>query len=197
MKVRKTISLVLLLLIIGITGDIFYTNSKYAASKTGELSAEVAKYVFDISATDSSNESHTIENLVLADTCDETTLANGKIAPGTSGSFDIVVDAEGSEVAINYTVTFKNNSNNALPTNLKLKLDDKDWTFADGISNTIYVNSDSKSVTHHITWEWPYETKDENDNTLAGDLADTQDGINGFNYTFTVTAIGAQVNPKA
>ena len=195
MRARKTISLILLFLIIGISGGILYTNSKYVSSKTGAISAEVAKYVFDVSGKDSFNESHTIDNLVLADTCNSSSLVNGKIAPGTSGSFDIVVDASGSDVSINYFVSFTNNSGHNLPTNLKFKLDGVDWSFDDGISNTIFVNSDSQIVTHKITWQWAYETEDSENNITAGDLADTTDGLNGFDYSFTVTAIGTQLNP--
>lgn len=196
MKAKKIISLILIILIVTILGGILYTNSKYASSKTGAISTDVAKYVFNISGKDSFNEEHTIDNLVLAQTCDNNSLVNGKIAPGTSGSFQIVLDASGSEVSINYLVSFKNNSSHKLPTNLKFQLDGQDWSFDDGISDTIYVNSESKEITHIITWQWAYETKDEQNNTLEGDLADTNDGLNGFDYSFTVTAVGTQVNPN-
>ena len=195
MKAKKTISLILLILIIAMCGGILYTNSKYASSKTWTLTTDVAKYVFNISGKDSFDEEHTIDNLVLAQTCDTNSLANGKIAPGTSGSFEIVLDATGSDVAINYLVTFKNNSAHELPTNIKFQLDGQAWNFNDGISDTIYLNAESRKVTHTITWQWAYETKDEYDNVTEGDIADTADGINGFDYSFTVTAIGTQVNP--
>ncbi len=197
MKAKKIISLILLILMISVLGGILYTNSKYVSSANGSITADVAKYVFKVSAKDSFDEAHTLENLVLASTCNPKTLTNGKIAPGTSGSFDIVLDATGSDVAVNYNVTFTNTSGHTLPQNIILKLDGQAWSFEDGISDTIYLDSASKMVTHKITWEWPYETKDEQNSVVAGDLMDTTAGTSGFDYSFTVTAIGTQALPNA
>ena len=48
---------------------------------------------------------------------DNKTLVNNKIAPGTSGSFKIIVDGTGSDVGINYNIVFKNETSK--PQNLK------------------------------------------------------------------------------
>lgn len=112
-----------------------------------------------------------------------------KLLHGTEGSFDIVIDTTGAEVGVKYDITFKlNGSNTKLPTNLVFKLDGDSWNYADGITGTIDANAESKTVTHTITWSWPY-------NTTNGDATDTTDGINAFDYSFTVNAIGTQVKP--
>lgn len=181
----------LLLAIIFVVCGILYTNAKYISSTNGNVSASVAKWVFNVTGNDSYATTDTIENLTIAQTCNASTLTNGKIAPGTSGSFDIVVNAETTEVGLDYNVVFtESNGNTTLPTNLKFKLDGSDWNFTDGISGKISSNADSKVVTHTVTWSWDYET-------TSGDLADTTDGINSLDYLFNVTATGIQVAPTS
>lgn len=190
-KSRKTtITVVALLLIVVAACGIAYTNAKYTTSKNGNVSTSVAKWFFNVSANDSYSDANTIDGLKIAQTCDEKTLVNGKIAPGTSGNFDIVVNADESEVGLEYVVTFTEENSRTLPTNLKMTLDGKEWSLADGISGKIDANASSKEVTHTISWTWDYETAN-------GDIADTTDGTNGFDYTYTVEAIGTQVRPVA
>lgn len=196
MKKRRLISLILILLLVGISLSLVYTNAKYTSTVSGGATASVAKYVFDITATDSYGSTD-IKNLVLAETCDEKTLVNGNIAPGTSGSMDIVLNATGAEVGIGYEVTFTNTSEHELPTNLVLKLDGENWDTDKKITGTIDANAANKTVTRTIEWSWDYETKDESDSVVAGDTADTSDGTNAFDYTFTITANGTQVRPVA
>ena len=192
MKSRRILSLAIVLIVVVLSLGIVYTNAKYTSTVTGNVSASVAKYVFNLIGTDSYNSKHTLSNLVLAQTCEPETLIDGKIAPGTSGSFDLIVNCDGAEVGIGYNITFTNTSENAreLPTNLVLTLDGQAWNFEDGISGTIDANSNQKEVIHTIAWNWAYETAD-------GDEADTIDGQNSFDYTFDITAVGTQVNPIA
>ena len=147
MKKKRLISLILILLIVFISLSIVYTNAKYTSTVNGNVTTSVAKYVFDITATDSYNSTNTIENLVLAETCDEKTLVDGNIAPGTSGSIDLVLNATGSEVGIGYEVTFANISEHELPTNLVLKLDGENWDTDKKITGTIDANANDKTVT--------------------------------------------------
>ncbi len=192
---KRLMILVLLLLIVGVFLSILYTNAKYTSQVEGEITASIAKYVFDVSAGDSYSSMDTFKNLVLAQTCDEATLTDGKIAPGVSGSFDIVVNTEDAETGIHYAISFNSNTDKKLPVNLRLFLDGNEWKFEDGIDGIIDANSDSQIATHTITWEWVYETRDENGSSVAGDIADTVDGTNSFDYSYTITAIGTQTRP--
>lgn len=187
-KIKRSISLILVLLVVIISFGLMYTNSKYTSTVNGSVSTSVAKYVFKMTGSDSHDSKHTIKNLTLADTCDISTLASGKIAPGTSGSFNIIVDTTDSEVGIGYQITFDSNSNNKLPTNLLLTLDGKPWTFDKGIKGTIYANQNSNVITHTINWNWAYQTTN-------GDSIDTSDGQNSFDYSYNVTATGTQIKP--
>lgn len=189
---KKTIVLIAILLlaiIIAICG-IIYTNAKYISMANGKISTSIAKWAFNLNGNDTYSSTDTIKNLTIAQTCDEKTLVDGKIAPGTSGSFDIVIDTEGSEVGANYEVKFSLANDNALPTNLKFKLDGADWNYTDGISGKIDADASSKEITHTIAWSWDYETEN-------GDTADTTDGTNSLDCSFNITATGIQMKPVA
>ncbi len=193
MKAKKIISLILVVLIIGISGGILYTNSKYITSAEGRFSADVAKYRFNLSVLNNNGEAQDIANFVLADTSNNKNVANGQIAPGTSGAFDVVVDATGSEVSVDYTVTFENTSGDSLPRNLKMYLDGESWSFDKNIKGSFDIaDSETQSRTFHITWEWPYETPNENNSVAASDTVDTLDGLKNLNYSFKVIAVGTQ-----
>lgn len=64
------------------------TYSKYTNVVSGDGETQVAKWSFKVNSA--TEEFATIK---LAETYDKETLTNGKIAPGTKGSFDIIVDA--------------------------------------------------------------------------------------------------------
>ncbi len=195
MKKRRLISLILILLIVLMSLGLFHTNAKYTSIVNGNVTTSVAKYVFNVTATDSYNSTDTIDNLIFAQTCDEKTLINGKIAPGTSGSFDIVVDSTGAEVGINYEISFSNNTEHDLPKNLVFTLDGENWNINDKITGRIDANEENKIFNHTILWSWAYETADDEGNTIIGDMLDTNDGKNAFDYSFTVTATGTQAKP--
>lgn len=194
MKIKnvKAIVLVALILIASVTFGVIYTNAKYTSTVPGQVSTSVAKYVFNVSGSDSYKTTDTLTGLKLAQTCTPATLVDGKIAPGTSGSFDIVVNTNGADVGVQYDISFVNTTTHSLPTNLKFKLDGNDWVYTNGIHGTIDADDVGQVVTHTVTWEWDYGT-----GVASADAADTADGQNAFDYAFTITAIGTQVRPVA
>lgn len=178
-----------LIVAIGATG-ILFTNSKYTATENGEVTTSVAKWVFDISGRDTYSDDDGLETINLAQTCDELTLLDKQIAPGTSGSFDVEIDATGSEVGIDYVVTFTDIPTN-FPKNLKFYVDGNPYDLEAGFSGNIPANATNQIVTKTVNWEWLYETPD-------GDKDDTDDGIADANdLTFGITVTGTQVRPVA
>ena len=170
-KKRKGLVIVLLLLFGLTAGYIAATYAKYAGTFNGSGNVTVAKWAFE---DDNSDQTFTID---LDKTYDADTLVNGKIAPGTSGSFVIELSNENTEVGVDYTITLGNTTNK--PTNL---------TFNGGgtYTGTLTPGETGKEVT--ITWEWPYETTD-------GDAADTTDGEAANTMTVNATITGVQVEP--
>ena len=108
MSKKKTALLVIcLLLALILSFMIGKTFSKYISEVKGTGTAEIANWVFKVNGKEDA-----IQNVNLLSTYNNETLINNKVAPGTSGSFNIVVDATGSEVGVDYVIQFLNESEN-------------------------------------------------------------------------------------
>lgn len=129
------------------TAFIGITFSKYTNKISGDGETEIAKWSFKVN-----EETEEFATIKLAETYDKSSLLNGKIAPGSSGSFDLIIDATDSEVGVKYEVDFQNETNK--PSNLKFiyngntldSIEDLDDYFTDVIdvedykSNKLIIN---------------------------------------------------------
>lgn len=162
------------------------TYSKYKAEVKGEEGAQIAGWNFNVNG-----ESRELKSINLMQTCKQETLTNGKIAPGTSGYFDIIIDASNSEVGIEYQVLFENEKEK--PANLTFKYQDKKYNNIDELKNVlvgvINANESEKMKVITIDWQWNYES--------INNQIDTQDGLNLKNYSFDIIVIGTQMKPCA
>lgn len=179
-KIIIALSILAAILIAFIGGNAL---AKYQTQVSGQGVADIAKWIFKVNGN-----SESMETISLSKTYNATDLVNGKIAPGSKGSFDIVVDAGDSEVGIDYAVTFLNETNK--PTNLKFKYQNYESSTLQGLEEflmgTINANDTVRSQTLTIEWEWDYN---------KNDTVDTNEGMADLNYTFDVVVTGAQVLP--
>ncbi len=174
---------ILLFLIIGIIVE--FAMSKYTTDITGSSISTTAKWIFK----SSSEFSKTPIN--LNDTITRKTVTVNKIAPGSSGSFDIVIDTTGCETEVDYQVLISNETNK--PVNLLYNIDGNNKRYAslqellnENVNGTIKVN-DEKIRTFTIKWSWDYSTSIEND------IIDTKYATSSnLNYTFDINIIGTQ-----
>ncbi len=162
-----------------------YTFAKYYTVVNGGGKVGIAKWSFV--ARDNNND---ITNISLQDTANEVSLVQGKIAPGTHGSFDIIIDATGSEVGVDYDVNVVSETN--IPTNMKFKQRDSNNSYSSlkeladtELNGTINLAEGNKVKTITVEWEWPYETEN-------GDDADMVNGTAAGNYQFGLQIIGSQ-----
>ena len=163
------------------------TFAKYTTSGTGTDSATVAKWDIKVGGTNiATNATFTFDLFkTIKDsngTADETDMSpvDGTIiAPGTRGSFDIVIKND-SEVnatyAIDYTVTNTNN----IP--VKFSVDGTNWfddiNYLDVRSVAINMGA---TATVTVQWMWEFERTD----------GDTQDTTLGSAATATLTVAAA------
>jgi len=188
-KIMFILVLVILFLLI-IAFSIGTSYSKYTTTVKGEGISQIAKWSFK-----ANGENKTMSTIALKDTYDNTKLTDGKIAPGTSGNFTIVVDATGCDVGLSYQVNFRNEKNK--PTNLKFTLGDTTVNtleeLEDLLSGIIAANDTLKERIIQINWQWPFETKV--NNLEENDKLDTKQAIEFENYTFDVSITGTQLIP--
>ncbi len=185
------VSAILAIIIVAFIGGNVY--SKYVSEVRGNGLAQVATWSFKVNG-----QQQDVQTINLASTAQPDTLINNKIAPGTKGSFDIIVDGTGSDVAIDYKIEFLDES--AKPQNLKFKYLDNEYNsiseLENSLSGRINANDENKSRTLKIDWEWKYETGSTEEEIIQNDKIDTQDAQNISEYTFNVIVSGTQVEPK-
>ena len=194
MSKKKTALLVIcLLLAIILSFMIGKTFSKYISEVKGTGTAEIANWVFKVNGKED-----VIQNVNLLSTYNNETLINNKVAPGTSGSFNIVVDATGSEVGVDYAIQFLNESEK--PQNLIFTYDDQQYTtiqdLEKDLSGTINANDENKTRTITIYWEWQYQTGENENEINQNDIIDTNNAKQLENYTFDICVAGTQVMPQ-
>ena len=183
-KAIKKSSIVLLLGTLVFGGGVF---AKYVASNNGNGSMQVAKWNVEFGEIELSNTNYTAA-----------TLAEGKIAPGTSGSFNVSMDATGTQTAIDYTVTFNNVTN--VPKNMYFVVDNTEYaTLAEvgqALSGHFNANDSSKSLNKTVQWKWDYETTTSKDGLrttlVANDAQDTIDGEAALTMSFNVVVTATQ-----
>ena len=189
----KPIVVLLALLLITAIAFSMYAYAKYKTTLTGNGTATVAKWSFKVNG-----QTQTIPDIDLTKTMDShNNVAEGKIAPGTSGHFDLELDATGSEVAINYNIKLAITEK---PSNLRFYTDSsytKEIASTDGVMNVSGVMSleEIKTIqTKTIYWKWPYQTGDTDEAKKANDKIDTDDSKKSVTMAITVT--GTQRNPS-
>ncbi len=191
----NTKPIVVLLALLLITAIVFsmYAYAKYKTTLTGNGTATVAKWSFKVNG-----QTQTIPDIDLTQTMDtHNNVAEGKIAPGTSGHFDLELDATGSEVSIDYNIKLAITEK---PTNLKFYLDntyETEITETEGtlnVSGSIPLETIDTPLIKTIYWQWPYETGVTENEVKENDKTDTIDSAKKVTMTITVT--GTQRNPQ-
>ena len=192
-KSKNKGAVVVLALIVAIILSM-YAYSKYTSTLTGNGTSTVAKWSFKVNG-----QTQTIPDINLGETMDaHSNVVDKKLAPGTSGHFDLILDGSGSEVAIDYNIKLAITQK---PTNLKFYLDDKYQTpisETDGtlnIAGSIALEDVNTPLTKTIYWQWPYETGKTSNEIDKNDETDTKDS--GKNVTMTITVTGTQRDPKS
>lgn len=175
------------------------TMARYVTEVTGSATAAVAAWSFKADSKDSVGETFT--EIYLGDTThreayDLKDIAEGVIAPGTKGSFDIVIDGAGSGVGIDYAVKIAAGKDVILPDDLVFSTEaitaDKPGSKLDNFSpsGTIDYATDANSMKKTITvnWEWAFgedDTVASNDNVYVDK-----------DWTLDITITGKQTTPE-
>lgn len=177
-KRRRSILIALILLLLGAIMIIIGSYAFYTTTIPGIVSGTIANWSFK------ANNATSTFNITLKPT--QSITANSKIAPGTSGSFSVVLKNEATLLGVDYTITFSDFAN--IPSNLKIYSDSAFTTVADIVSSTYSLTGTlaaNSSITKTWYWKWPYGDASSitNDNSAAEK-----------NITFKVNVVGVQKN---
>ena len=175
-KLVKLVAFILLITIVAIS-LVAGTYAKYTSSVSGEDTATVAKWSIKVNDNELAAETPTV-TFDLFDTIKDSNggteedVEAGLIAPGTSGTFDLVIANE-SEVKAKYAVAFEI-SGTTLP--LEFSLDGQTWSSSLApieAEEDDYLAAKTGTKTINVQWRWAYEQTD----VTTGDTADTDFGI--------------------
>ena len=182
-KKKKTLVAAFVVLGMVALGMGAFVYAKYVSTVTGTGTAQVAKWEFR-----TANEGKTdLIKCELGKTYNATTLANGKIAPGTEGKCTIKVSNGEGQVGVNYTIAV---AASGKPTNLKFYTDEAHTTALPTTGVTGHINAGVTTPDEKVIyWLWPYET-------AGGDATDTSEGENVDSMTIDFAITGVQVQPE-
>lgn len=152
------------------------TFAKYTSSGTGTDSATVAKWSFKVGETDIATTDTFIFDLFktikdsngTADETDMSPVDGSIIAPGTQGSFDLVL-TNASQVTAQYAIDYTVTNNNDIP--VKFSVDGGTWTndLADvAASDSTKLAANSGTTTIKVQWKWDFDGSDDSFDTALG-----------------------------
>ena len=153
------------------------TFAKYTSSATGTDSATVAKWSFKVGETDIATSDtftfdlfKTIKDSNGTDNESDMNPVDGTIiAPGTQGSFDLVL-TNASQVTAQYAIDYTVTNNNDIP--VKFSVDGgTTWTndLADvAASDSTKLAANSGTTTIKVQWKWDFNGSDDSFDTALG-----------------------------
>lgn len=191
---RRIVLLIVLIVAVLLSFFVGHTYAKYMAKVTGQGTVDIAGWNFTVNEKEDK-----IQTISLKSTINNETLINNKVAPGTEGDFQIRIDATGTEVGVNYSIKFENETEK--PKNLKFTYDGKIYSSLDELQKVltgiINANDENKSKVLTIGWNWKYQTGITEAEIKANNIVDTQDAKKISDYTFDIVVSGIQLSPQS
>ncbi len=186
---RKILIAVIILLILVVCFLVGRAYAKSASQIKGSGNAQIAKWDFKVNG-----ETTQVKAVTLKDTNNKETLTEGKIAPGTKGFFEIIVDTTDSQVDIDYEIKFENETTK--PSNLIFKCGEVESSSIKNLESMlkgrIKKDDEEKIKIFAIEWEWKYQTGSEPQVIQKNDELDTKEGLQLTNYAFDIIVTGTQ-----
>lgn len=197
MKKRKKIVLLVIAILFAIIlsfigGNVF---AKYMSKVEGQGTADIASWKFKVNENEEK-----LQKIFLESTINNETVSNNKVAPGTEGSFQIKLDATGTEVGINYKISFENETQK--PTNLMFSYQGNNYNsikeLEQILTGTMNANEEEKAKAKviEIGWKWAYETGETPEEISKNDEIDTKEAQDISSYSFDIIVSGTQVQPQ-
>ena len=190
-KLTKVAIFALLIAIVAIV-LVSGTYARYTTSLTGTDSVQIAKWAWNISGADidANTTSYTldlfstIKDTATYGTTNEANVIDGKIAPGTTGAFDIQITNK-SEVNAEYSVTF--GEENPLGAAIEYSTDGgANWGTVAVLDVDTTAIAQNETVTVPVQWRWAFTAEG---NAAAQSDRDEADTLVGFGADTTDTTV--------
>ena len=183
-NIKKFLILICICLVLLLVYKIINIYAVFYSEMTGNINFENGKWNIYINETEVSNGYQTVFTIGQIETEESEFVADGKLAPGGSGSFEMLIDPTDTDVAIKYDISL--NKENLTNKNLTIKYIEETNTGATLIrtgENTytgIMSLSDIKNgITHNIKLgiKWVDDGQTDVEDTKLGSIKGNKVGI--------------------
>ena len=183
-NIKKFLILICICLVLLLVYKIINIYAVFYSEMTGNINFENGKWNIYINETEVSNGYQTVFTIGQIETEESEFVADGKLAPGGSGSFEMLIDPTDTDVAIKYDISL--NKENLTNKNLMIKYIEETNTGAALIrtgENTytgIMSLSDIKNgITHNIKLgiKWVDDGQTDVEDTKLGSIKGNKVGI--------------------
>lgn len=185
--------IIIFILIVGVSLFYLFQSSyaKYKKRLDGEVQARIANWKIKVN-NEIINNKRVLENEITPTFDSNEFIKNGVIAPGSTGYFDLTINAEDVDVDFTYTVSCGVDENTPLSdliiTAYEINGVRTELTNDNVVTDTITKNSPDKTIRYYIKWN------DDETNTMDNQ-ADTEYAIDE-NNEFTKIKIELTFNQK-
>ena len=174
---KLVLAIAILLFLITIT---FGTYAIYKSSATGTGTATAAAWVVEVNDTNIVTSSTHTFDLGTITWSSSNHVASGKIAPGSTGTVSLEIDATGTEVSLDYSVEVTEIAVNGTAVDMT----NPPFTVTGTSSGSILVSASNKVVTVPLTSAWAGATTD----TETKNASDVDKAGKTITLTVEVTA---------
>lgn len=142
---KKNIGLMVIAVLLLVVTVSLSTFAIYKSTSTGNAKVEVAKWVVKVDG----NNMVTTDTFTLADVewATNTDVKEGKIAPGSTGTLELEIDASESEVSVDYAVELDTTAIDN--DNITISVDEEEGT----IDYSATAADMKKTVTINVEWD--------------------------------------------
>lgn len=186
MKKSKMITIIAVIALVAIIAVTLVASTFARYATTAKATATVATAAWSFKAGLNTTETTTLN---LYDTIANAAtvypnLTPKTIAPGTSGTFNVIIDGTGSGVGIDYTISFaKAAEGDTIPSGLTFNVNGTETAIGGNSKGTIALANVGTPVTVPVTWTWTLGDDEANDN--YDKTAET--GVNNTDAGKTIT----------
>lgn len=163
-KTRNAVIVVAIVAVLTALG--FYAYSKYTGSISGDAETTAAAWNIKVNNDTLGTTPTTFTNDITVTPEANSNVASGKVAPGSSASFEVQIDPTGTEVSYNYAITL-DDTDTSLPDGMTISgykvnggtlqngstIDNNILlSTATGTAGQVFGSGDKQTITVYVTW---------------------------------------------
>ena len=173
---KKFLAIFILVVVLSLFYLFQSSYAKYRKQVTGDIQARVANWKIKVNNEDIENKT-TLTNRITPILEENEFVSEGVIAPGSTGYFDITINAEEVDVDFNFEITSEVDENTPLLDLIfyKYTINDTEYTFEDTGTLTGTINKNTGDTPIRIYFKWNDDATNQMNNQEDTTYGTTED----------------------